>query len=534
MMKTVERISCIILALCAMAACSHKEDMPGQGVREPIRFVLQNDEFTVKSTDTSFENGDCISLFVSDPIAVTNMPLNYSGGKLSTDSPIYWAEGQRTESTFTAIYPYDAGRSSCDSYTFSVSTDQSSRSAHCASDLMTAVTSAAPSSNAVALKFTHALSRLTVSISNKTGKDIISVEVAGLLTSCSMPDGTASGERSSVSAYNCGTPGWQVIVPAQTAEPKITITTSDGTSYKFTTGEGTTFVAGRNHSTAITIGKEDPHPSGDIPAWFELPVIRDSDGNGIDDGDSSLHYAYHRFTMNGSKWRNYTVCFSADRHCAMWVAAPRHSCYVGSSGRTDAYKADPDIPAKYQYSSKSTGDGCNKGHLLGSAERTCCTEANQQVFYYSNIAPQFSSGYNTGGGGWNTLEDWVDGQVCRDTLYEVVGCYYEQFTDGYGFTGTPATISFGSRSDVARPTMFYYLLLRTKKGNSGKSVRDCSAGELQCAAFVRSHNNGLKGQKVSQKEMMSVSDLEKITGFTYFSNVPNAPKDTYNPADWGL
>ena len=156
------------------------------------------------------------------------------------------------------------------------------------------------------------------------------------------------------------------------------------------------------------------------------------------------------------------------------------------------------------------------------------------MFYYSNIAPQFSSGYNTGGGGWNTLEDWVDGQVCRDTLYEVVGCYYEQFTDGYGFTGTPATISFGSRSDVARPTMFYYLLLRTKKGNSGKSVRDCSAGELQCAAFVRSHNNGLKGQRVSQKEMMSVSDLEKITGFTYFSNVPNAPKDTYNPADWGL
>ena len=84
------------------------------------------------------------------------------------------------------------------------------------------------------------------------------------------------------------------------------------------------------------------------------------------------------------------------------------------------------------------------------------------------------------------------------------------------------------------PTMFYYVLLRTKRGNSGKAVKNCSSDELQCAAFVRSHTNSLKGQKVSSKEMMSVEDLEKITGFTYFANVPNAPKSTFTASDWGL
>jgi hypothetical protein len=84
------------------------------------------------------------------------------------------------------------------------------------------------------------------------------------------------------------------------------------------------------------------------------------------------------------------------------------------------------------------------------------------------------------------------------------------------------------------PTMFYYVLLRTKSGSSGKSVKDCSASELQCVAFVRSHNNDLKGQKVTAKEMMSVADLEKIPGFTYFPGVPNAPKTTFNKADWGV
>ena len=55
-----------------------------------------------------------------------------------------------------------------------------------------------------------------------------------------------------------------------------------------------------------------------------------------------------------------------------------------------------------------------------------------------------------------------------------------------------------------------------------------------CVAFVRSHNNGLKGQKVTSREMMSISDLEKLTGHAFFTNVSNAPKNTYNPSDWGL
>ena len=25
-----------------------------------------------------------------------------------------------------------------------------------------------------------------------------------------------------------------------------------------------------------------------------------------------------------------------------------------------------------------------------------------------------------------------------------------------------------------------------------------------------------------------------LTGFTFFANVPNAPKESYNPSDWGL
>ena len=271
--------------------------------------------------------------------------------------------------------------------------------------------------------------------------------------------------------------------------------------------------------------------------WYELPIEVDANKDGRDDNNSDYYYAHHlcaggekNAQRNGSA-RNFTVCFSANHHCPVWVAAPRHSSYESGASRTDAYSQDPQIPSNIQYSSKSTGGGCNKGHMLGSAERLSSTATNKQVFYYSNIAPQYSSTFNTGGGAWNNLEDHIDGLVCADTLYTVIGCYFDTYTDKYGNTGKPARIEFGGRNDVSRPTMFYYALLRTKKGNSGKSVKDCSASELQCAAFVICHEQD-KVHKPQIKDMISIEELEKLTGFTYFENVPNAPKNTFNSSDW--
>lgn len=271
--------------------------------------------------------------------------------------------------------------------------------------------------------------------------------------------------------------------------------------------------------------------------WYELPIEFDSNNDGRDDINTTYYYAHHlcggseKNAQRSGKARNYTVCFSSVHHCPVWVAAPRHDMYEGSANRTDAYTQDPQIPSSIQYYKKDADSGCNNGHMLGSAERTSSTETNKQVFYFSNIAPQYSDTFNTGGGAWNNLEDHVDGLVCSDTLYVVIGTYFDTYTDKYGNTGRPEKISFGGRSDVSKPTMYYYALLRTKKGNSGKAVKDCSASELQCAAFVMCHEQD-KGHKPQAQDLISIEELEALTGFTYFSNVPNAPKSTFNANDW--
>jgi len=308
---------------------------------------------------------------------------------------------------------------------------------------------------------------------------------------------------------------------------------ADGKLYKSAAFRFTT--NGNGGTTPPSPVTGDTYRSG----WPELPIEADADGNGIDDNDKTLYYAHHlcdggeKNAQNNGKARNYTVCFSAKHHCPVWVAAPRHECYEGSANRTNAYGKDPVVLSSIQYNSKDTGGGCNKGHMVGSAERTCSSATNRQVFYYTNIAPQYSSTFNTGGGAWNNLEDWVDGKVCADTLYVVIGCYFDTYSDKRGNTAKPTKISFGGRSDVSCPTMFYYAMLRTKRGNIGKSVKECSAGELQCAAFVKCHKAS-KGDEPSLQDMISIEELENLTGFTYFPNVPNAPKSTCSASDWGL
>lgn len=50
----------------------------------------------------------------------------------------------------------------------------------------------------------------------------------------------------------------------------------------------------------------------------------------------------------------------------------------------------------------------------------------------------------------------------------------------------------------------------------------------------RNESCDAKGHEPERRDMRSVAEIERLTGFTFFANVPNAPKDTYNPSDWGL
>lgn len=288
--------------------------------------------------------------------------------------------------------------------------------------------------------------------------------------------------------------------------------------------DGKTYTSG---SSTFVTNNEQGQPSGETykSGWAELP---------IEISNPDYYYAHHicpTFKVDGHLARNFTVCYSARYHCPVWVAAPLHACYVGDSGDRN-YGRDPVVPGSIQPSDRSIASPYNKGHLLGNRERSGDSGMNKQVSYFTNMTPQHAADFNTGGGAWNNLEDYIDKMWCSDTLYMVSGCHFETWTDTYGNTASPKTTNFGG-VPAGVPTMFYYVLLRTKSGNSGKPVLNCSANELQCVGFVISHAMP-KGHKPATTDMRSVEWIENFTGFKFFTNVPNAPKGTYNPTEWGF
>ncbi len=283
--------------------------------------------------------------------------------------------------------------------------------------------------------------------------------------------------------------------------------------------------------------------------WFELPIQKDVNNDGIEDSNTDWYYS-HTMLTDAPSVRNFSACYSKNKLHPVWVAAPMHTYWSGGSGnRTDAYVNDPAIPCRQ--ASKRTG--YTRGHMIGSADRDADKAMNMQAFYFSNIGAQLSDGFNTFDGAWNNLEEVVDAKVCPDTLYQVVGVIFNKWTDKYGKTVEPtttsytyktttlpedwsvpeSTVQYDGEGECAVPTAWYKVVLRTKNGNSGKRVDECAENELQCAAFILGHYSNA-GHKTGVKDMYTVTELEQLTGLTFFPNVPNAPKDFFDPADWGV
>ena len=296
---------------------------------------------------------------------------------------------------------------------------------------------------------------------------------------------------------------------------KVTAQASKVTSKR--SGEITIVSKEFNTSKVIRVSQDAYVPPIKTNGWAEIPTTVEN---------ANWEYGYHDKLPSNNKLRNYSFCFDKEKHCALWVAYPLHKCYTEGSGhRTDDWEYDPCcIEDKYEpnlnnayYPQNGSSFSHSRGHQLPSADRLASDEDNATTFYFTNMTPQLQS---LNGGAWETLEvDLRKKWICSDTLYVVTGAH---FAPGYGY----AYDNKGKGKACAVPTHYYKVVLRTKSGNSGKWVGNCSASELQCVGFWFEH----KGS--APRQTMSVAEIEKKTGITFFPNVPNAPKSVYNASDW--
>lgn len=289
--------------------------------------------------------------------------------------------------------------------------------------------------------------------------------------------------------------------------------------------------------------------------------------------NAAYKYVDHRATTYKSKKnvRNYEACYDTRRHNPMWVAYPCHKIYwEGGYTRPtkDPWRPDPKFQEseqsiiyandwnnwpwtnnggsptdKYHYwAPMPSGETVIKGHLMRSAERGCGDknnpiDLNVQTFYPTNIAPEFYQNSTKDDSHWEMIENILPNNWrCNDTIYVVAGCYYGdeswKLKDACNWGKTSS-----KSKDCVMPTARYKIVMRTKNGNTGKPIWQCSADEVMAIGFWFPQNfTGayLSSLPALKDYIFSVSDIEKKIGneFSFFPLAPAGVKDKYNIDDW--
>lgn len=261
--------------------------------------------------------------------------------------------------------------------------------------------------------------------------------------------------------------------------------------------------------------------------------------------------------------RNYTACYDTYRHNPMWVAYPMHECYHEKGyGRTkpDPWRPDPKFAQSeqsiiypsdwenwpwipndnkptdlYYYWTPYNNIMYTKGHMLRSADRGGANSTmNIQTFYPTNIAPERYL-YEEH---WTKVEELLsDYWECPDTTYVVTGCYYENDNHKSYDASSWDTPTLGLSKECVIPTARYRVILRTKAGNSRKSISECTADEVMAIGFwfPQKIDDSNPGTTPALTEYAySVSEIEQMIGgeFEFFPTAPEGVKDQKNLNDW--
>jgi endonuclease G len=262
--------------------------------------------------------------------------------------------------------------------------------------------------------------------------------------------------------------------------------------------------------------------------WAELPVCK---------AEKNYIYNTHYGTMGvKSNARNYTFCFDPSVRASLWVAYPLHRSYTTGDGDRDYsdFGFDPSVDEDMQANlGRGSYNGWyDRGHQIPAADRKCSQQMMDQTFYATNMTPQQG---NFNQKKWGALEGKVRNMICNDTLYVVTGAYF----GGEHHSSIASQTTDASGNVCPTPTYYFKALLRTKKGNTGKSIADITDPmAVRAIAFWMQHANTGTNTTISTSDCISIAELEEITGFTFFpmldDTIEQTVKQTKVPSEWGI
>ncbi len=215
--------------------------------------------------------------------------------------------------------------------------------------------------------------------------------------------------------------------------------------------------------------------------------------------DTLRHYAGLEYVAMPSlvasqeyDYMGFRVSFNRHNRTPNWVAWELLGSETGGeASRHNKFWQDPNVegcPTTYDY----RNSGYDRGHMCPAAEQKWSDEAMNDCFVMANMCPQ---DHSLNSGAWNTLENRERNWACRDSAIVIVaGPIYEN--------GDINTIGGG----VLVPSAFFKVLL---------------APYLEQPRAIGFVFPNMSAPGNMQNYVMTVDDVETLTGYDFFSALPD-------------
>lgn len=525
----------MMLSPLFLQSCQQEEQLlTGDESRREIVFTsIIDDSHLSRVVDASWEQGDKIGVFMkkagTEEVIRGNVPYvtkSGNGNFVGENGPMEFPEGEGVKVDFIAYYPYTTRAENFKQYGIDLTNQQNQR----ALDLMKAVNlvNRDATSQQGNLQFRHLLSKLILNLTPSQGASLkgIKATVSALKVkgnadlsangTITLEDQTAAVE---MFVNEEGTQAEAVLLP-QDLTDKLKITLElNGQQREVTTNISGKLEAGKKYICNLKInfsggGQITPEPQAKYARWGETPLITDADL-----ANKNLkyitHYSGEKYTncaWAGTEIRNYSMLYDTNLKMAYWVAYPLCHWYLdGNAGRTNAWGFDTSFDSSLQPKMEKSLNGYDRGHQIPSGDRQRKSNdklMNRQTFFFTNMTAQVGKKMNQSI--WQELESAVrDWSSATDTLYVVTGAMPT--------TPTDKSINYtkdNSGNNIAVPKYYFKALARKSGGN------------VQTVAYkLENRNYPDRNYEVGR---MSVNELEELTGFNFFCELPGVTEEIEN------
>lgn len=202
----------------------------------------------------------------------------------------------------------------------------------------------------------------------------------------------------------------------------------------------------------------------------------------------------------------YSLSYNRAGAIPNWVAWRLDTSWIGSADRQDDFRPDPALPAGWYRVTDNdySGSGLSRGHMCPSGDRTRSIPDNSATFLMTNMIPQ---AIENNSGPWQSLEDY------SRTLAQS-GSELYIFSGGHGNRGTIA----GGRIVVPELTWKVIMVLP----NGSDDLRRVGRTTRVFGVIMPNDDALITPSTPWRNFRVTVDEIEKLTGYNFFSNVPRA------------